>query len=527
MAGHEHGDGMVHAPHVPDHDHVHDHDAVLPLEDNPIWQQDNVTLDSVGIDIGSSGTQVLFSRLHLRRIGEDLSSRYIVVRRDTRYRSPVRLTPYLDERTIDAEALGGIVDEAYAAAGATPEAVDVGVVILTGEALRRNNAERITGMLAERAGELVTASAGHNMEARLAAFGSGAARRSYEQGQRILNLDVGGGTTKLAVVIDGRVQATSAIDVGGRLVVVEDGRVTRLDPAGRWHARRVGVEIDIGDPVDGDALDRIAESMADALVAAVFSRPVPAPLEELELTNRLELPADLDGVLFSGGVAEYVYREESRDFGDLGGRLGHALRSRVDDGRLPLPLLPAGERIRATALGASEYSVQLSGNTTVISDPDVLLPRRNLQVIRPELRLGDVVDPEEVAGAIRGRLEAFDAEVDDREIVLALTWDGLPTHPRLFAFATGISEGLATRRGTGAPIYIVLDGDVALSLGRLLRDELGIEEPLFVVDGLRLGDFDFVDLGRVRHPSSTVPVTIKSLVFDDDRWAAASQAGPG
>ena len=159
------------------HDHDHDHDSPLPLEDNPIWQQDNVTLHSVGMDIGSSGTQVLFSRLHLRRIGEDLSSRYIVVRRDLLYQSPVSLTPYADGQEIDAEALGAMIDAAYRDARISPDQVDTGVVILTGEALRRSNAQRIAAILAERGGELVTATAGHNMEARLAAFGSGAARR--------------------------------------------------------------------------------------------------------------------------------------------------------------------------------------------------------------------------------------------------------------------------------------------------------------------------------------------------------------
>ncbi|MFL5105680.1 MAG: ethanolamine ammonia-lyase reactivating factor EutA, partial [Xanthobacteraceae bacterium] len=238
---------VVHAPFSPEHDHDHDGE-LLPLEDNPIWQQDNVTLHSVGMDIGSSGTQVVFSRLHLRRIGEELTSRYIVVRRDSVYRSPVALTPYTSDESIDAAGLGSIIDAAYGEARIGPEDVDTGVVILTGEALRRANAEAIAGVLAETGGELVTATAGHNMEAMLAAYGSGAAQASYDRDCRILNVDIGGGTTKLAILDHGKVAATAAVHVGGRLQVVDDdGRITRLDPAGAQHAARAGFEWSLGD----------------------------------------------------------------------------------------------------------------------------------------------------------------------------------------------------------------------------------------------------------------------------------------
>ena len=89
-----------------DHDHDHDFDDDGPLEDNPLWRQDNVALSTVGIDIGSSGTQVIFSRVHLRRLAEDLTSRYYVVARETLFQSAVALTPYQDEQRIDDAELG-------------------------------------------------------------------------------------------------------------------------------------------------------------------------------------------------------------------------------------------------------------------------------------------------------------------------------------------------------------------------------------------------------------------------------------
>jgi ethanolamine utilization protein EutA len=219
--------------------------------------------------------------------------------------------------------------------------------------------------------------------------------------------------------------------------------------------------------------------------------------------------------MFSGGVGEYVYAREDHDFGDLGRRLGRAIRRRIDAQALPWPLLPAGECIRATALGASEYSVQLSGNTSYISAPGALLPRRNLQVLQPDYLPAATIDPDDVAAAIRRHLAAFDMD-RGREVALALRWQGPPSYERLAGFAEGIRRGLADRIAKRQPLFIMLDGDVAQTLGAILREELEVMSDILVIDGIALMDFDYIDLGRIRLPSNTVPVTIKSLVFSED-----------
>ena len=497
-------------------DHDHDFPDDLPLEENPIWIADHVSLMTVGIDIGSSGTQVIFSRVNLRRLGEDLSSRYYVVSRETLFQSPVALTPYASEERIDEARLGAIIDQAYGAAGVAPDGVDTGVVILTGEALRRENAQAIAAVIAEKGGDFVCATAGHHMESLLAAYGSGAARVSSDEGKRILNIDMGGGTTKLGLVDNGKVTATAAVHIGGRLQVVDaDGAIVRLDPAGRYHARRAGFSWSRGERAGEADMDKVADAMADALVAAITTRPLPHDIAHLYLTDPIAELGRIDGIMFSGGVAEYVYGREARDFGDMGRRLGRAIRARVDRGDFPWPLLSAGECIRATALGASEYSVQLSGNTSYISAPGALLPRRNLQVLQPPYVCTETIDPDAVAHAIRGHLVAFDVE-DEREIALAFRWQGAPAYERLAAFAEGIRRGLADRIARTQALYVMLDGDVAQTLGHILRDELGVGSELLVIDGVVLWDFDYIDLGRVRYPSNTVPVTIKSLVFSED-----------
>src|SRR5712671_1439259 len=515
LADHQYGDALSHR-HDAQSDHDHDDFEDSPLEENPLWIQDHVTLTSVGIDIGSSGTQVIFSKIHLRRLAVDLTSRYYVVSRETLYQSPVSLTPYQSETRIDDVALKRIIDEAYSCARVAPADIDTGAVILTGEALRRENAEGISGMLAEAGGDLVCATAGHHMESMLAAYGSGASLVSNAMGGRILNIDIGGGTTKLALLEGGRVIATAAVHIGGRLQVVDaQGRIVRLDPAGKTHARRAGFDWRIGDIVEDSDLDRVADVMADTLVAAL-SPQIPEGVAQLYLTDPLPSLDNIAGVMASGGVAEYVYGREARDFGDMGRRLGRAIRRRFDVGALPWELLPAGECIRATALGASEYSVQLSGNTSYISNPGALLPRRNLQVLQPRFLFGDDVDGDALAEAIRAHRKAFDAEDADCEIALAFHWQGAPAYERILACARGIAAGLADKTAAMKPIYVMLDRDIAQTLGAILREDCKVMSDILCIDGVMLMDFDYIDLGRVRVPSYTVPVTIKSLVFSDD-----------
>ena len=509
---HSHDDG--------ESDHDHDHDDPGGEYDptaSSLWAQDNIELVSVGIDIGSAGTQVIFSRVHLRRLAEDLTSRYFVVQRETLFQSPVALTPYVSEERIDDKAVGGIIDTAYESAGLHPDNIDTGAVILTGEALRRENAKAIADVLAEVGGEFVCATAGHHMESMLAAYGSGAAKTSHDRGIPILNIDIGGGTTKLALVERGNVVHTAALHVGGRLAVFdEQRRLTRLDPAGKRLATLAGVDWTLGAHVTDEQIERVTNWMADALVAALTERTPSSAVQSLWLTEPLGVIGGIAGAMVSGGVGEYVYERETRDFGDLGVSLGRAIRQRFGRGRFPFSLLPPGECIRATALGASEYSVQLSGNTIYLSNPGELLPRKNLQVLQPTIRLGDVVDTAAVADAIRDHFERFDLVEGDTDVALAFRWRGAPAYPRLAGLARGIVDALPRTIAAARPVFLIFDGDVAQTMGALLKEELAVGSDVLALDGIALWDFDYIDLGRVRMPSFTVPVTIKSLVFSQD-----------
>ena len=503
LSAHEHGEGEF--------DHDHDEDF-LPLDAKSL---ESVPLISMGLDVGSSGTQVIFTRLEMRGPGEHRALRRQAKSRETLYMSPVALTPLRDDDLIDEDKLWAIVSRAFEAAGLTPDDIETGVVILTGAAAARANAQAIAQRVAEEVGELVCAAAGDHMEAMLAAHGSGAVAASAEgAGRRILNIDIGGATTKFAVADNGRVTATAAMQVGGRLMAVDPAnRITRLDPAGARHGALNGVDWRRGDIARPEDMARVAQAMARAIVAALVERPMPAQVASLFVTNPMGDLGAIDEVMVSGGVAEYVYGREKRDFGDLGWRLGRAFRKLLDESVLPWPLATPGECIRATALGASEHSVQISGQTIHISDHATLLPRRNLQVIRPDFVFGETVESEALADAIRQGRALLGLHQPANPFALAFRWRGAPDYGRLRAFAEGIMLGMADRIAIGAPLYLMLEGDAAQSLGAILRDDLGLRSEALVIDGVVLRDFDFVDIGRVRLPSNNVPVTIKSLLF--------------
>jgi ethanolamine utilization protein EutA len=486
--------------------HLHLTEAEQKALADRIWRLDNVEFTTVGIDIGSSTSHLVFSRVHLRRRTHNLSSRFIVVERRILWTSPILFTPFLSDDTIDAAALGRFIESAYQAAGLGHGDVDTGAVILTGEAMKRRNAAAIAALFADEAGKFVCASAGHRLEAALAAHGSGAAQLSETTGKIVLNVDIGGGTTKLALCAGGRILSVSAFAVGGRLVARDEtGCIVRLDEPARQVAQACGLSLALGGVPAPDALPALVRRMADRVLATIRREAPDALGQALQLTEPLEGPqAEL--VSFSGGVAEFVYGREARDFGDIARPLASAVMAGLST--TGLTLADAGQGIRATAIGVSQFTVQVSGKT--IYRGDVALPVYNLPVAAPALAPEDLAEPERVAQAIaeaRGRLD-----LDFRApLALALRFSGSPTYSRLRGLAQGIAAAFAD--SGQAPLVLMLDGDVGRSLGRLLRHEFPFPRQLLCIDGLELKDFDFVDIGPPVEVTGVLPVVVKSLLF--------------
>jgi len=496
------------------HDHNHDENEPTEEEEHPLWKLDTVTLISVGIDVGTATSQIVFSRIVLRRLGRELSSRFVVTERQTLYLSPIHFTPYAaDRERIDDQALGRLVDAAYQEAGISPDHVDTGAIILTGEAIRRDNARAIADLFAAQRGNFVCASAGHNFEALLSAHGSGAVSLSAERECRVLNVDIGGGTTKLAVAEQGKVLSTAAFHVGGRLLATdESGIISVLEPGGQTLARQVGFELQIGDRVSPAQIERLADQMAVAVLTLIHDEKPAPEFEQLWLTPALSGAKSYETIVFSGGVGEYVYGKETKSYGDLGAPLGKALQRRISNGALIWPVAPARECIRATVMGAAQHTVQVSGNTIYRSNDD-LLPRKNLQVLRPTADLSDTIDVSTLAQAIASHFQVFDLKEGEAEVALVFRWSGPPAAIRIAAFCRGLIEGLPRTLASGRPIYLVFDHDLAGSVGTILKNDFAVKNDILAIDGITLRDFDFIDIGKVLEPSGTVPVTIKSLVF--------------
>ena len=303
-------------------DHGHDHEgAVGP----------HTHLTSVGIDIGSSTSHLMFSQL-LIGYPSVLQRKPIVLERNVIARSPILLTPFSGDWNIEAGPLSELVDDTFQAAGLTRDDIDTGAVIITGEAARRDNAQKIAELFSDEAGRFVCATAGPKLETTMAAHGSGAVQQSREQGLVLLNIDVGGGTTKISLIDNGKIRATTAVNIGARLVA-HDGAdvIVRLEKGGRRFLQDLGQRLDFGARVPDDLRAQLASRMAQALFGALTTSA--QPWEDFYVIPGLgELPA-IDGILFSGGVSEYIYSREAKVFGDLGPYFGPSDSSRSGTSR--------------------------------------------------------------------------------------------------------------------------------------------------------------------------------------------------
>jgi ethanolamine utilization protein EutA len=498
--------------HFPDHHHEEPPDPAGDAADGEYWDVENVQLNTVGIDIGSSTSHLMFARVHMQRLAQGLSSRFVVVDRKVVWRSRVVLTPYLPDNSIDADVLGVFVQECYAEAGVERRSIDTGAVVLTGEALKRRNARAIADLFATETGTFVCASAGHHLEAAMAAHGSGAVADTRDDPRVRLHVDVGGGTAKLALVAGGTVLGTAAVAVGGRLVALDDRRVVRVEGPALEIAKAAGIPLALGDDLSEEDEQRLVRAFVEVLVGCIEKGEVPAPYPAELLLVDERPPAIRPQVLsLSGGVAEYFYGRETQTFGDVSPNLAAQLRTAL--GRLDLDVVEPRAHIRATVIGASQFSVQVSGNTVGLSGAEIL-PLRNLPVLFPCVSLEGDFQPGAVAEAVAAAARRFDVEDGSQPVAVALHWSGDPDYRRLRSLAEGVVTGLADHLAAGHPLVVLMDGDLARSLGRLLTDELGVQQPVVCLDGVRLEEFDYVDIGELIMPAGVVPVIIKSLLFD-------------
>ncbi len=458
---------------------------------------------SVGIDIGTSTTQCVFSLLTLTNTASSFSvPRIRITDKKILYRAPVRLTPLLGSDTINAPALERMIREDYAAAGISPGEIRLGAVIITGETARKANARSVTEALSRLAGDFVVATAGPALESILAGRGSGAAELSASGGRSVLNLDIGGGTTNMALFQGGDPVCDGCLELGGRLLRFGEDHHTvfSFTEAMARIAGDCGIHLREGQVLSEEEKNRLAGRMANVLEEAACLRERTALHDALVVEHAL--PPDLhpDLFTFSGGVADCIYGlpPGGMDFCDLGENLGRAIARSFFFTREQA--VRPRETSHATVIGAGAYSVAVSGST--IQHSHMKLPLRSLPVASvPFSRQEDIPL---LGERIRSQYSVFDGEC-------AIWLPGIPspTWEQVSAAARQIAPAMEGR----SPRVLILREDMAKALGQALSRLWAPGTPFLCLDGIELMYGDTVDIGEPLSGGRVVPVIVKTFAF--------------
>jgi ethanolamine utilization protein EutA len=495
------------------------HDAAFGHEHKDLYEKatdiegiEQLTLTSVGIDIGSSTSHLLFSRLTLRREGASHSAQFKVTNREILWSSPILLTPYLSKTLIDFEQIKSFIHDCYHSASMHSHDVDTGAVVITGEALKKENARPISEYFAHGSGKFICASAGPHHEALLAGYGSGSVQLSNVSQSRILNVDMGGGTTKLSLIVNGTIVSTAAINIGARLIAFDDdNRISRIEDAGRIFSEEAGQKRAVGDVLPDEEKQKIGALMGQTLIDVLQHGGEMSPLaRRLMITpdlNGFRGLSDVDYLIFSGGVAEYIYRHTEKKFGDLGAFLGGTLRAYLDT--LPRgTLLEPTQGIRATVIGASEYTIQVSGATSFFTSVSNL-PAYGLKAVY----IGHVVGVP-FSSALQQAFEKYDIAEFGPGMTLSLSIEGDLNYDTLREIAAGLAQAASVAPET--PLILTIEQDVARALGTILKNEFSLSNDLISIDGISVGDLDYIDVGKPVSMMELFPVTVKSLLFSSE-----------
>lgn len=473
-------------------------------------------LISVGIDIGTSTSQLVFSRLTVENTAGYFSVPSVsIIRKEVFYQSPIYTTPLLDGMRIDGEALERILDQEYMAAGILPGQVETGAVIITGESARKENAGMILERMSRFAGDFVVSTAGPDLEAVIAGQGSGAWQFSEQQGTAVINLDIGGGTTNVVLFDRGQVRMKGSVDIGGGQVRIdENGCLFRISPSASRIGQEYGLRLAEGERLSHETLERLCDGMCQLLEELVGARKPSALLEAVRTAGATPfcLPEDchVKYLCFSGGVADCIGRQGSDPFpyGDIGMLLGEAIqRSRL---LRDFTIIPADQTIRATVIGAGSHTTSISGST--ISYAKKLLPMKNV----PVLKLS--IEEEELCWQgnsenLRKKAAWFLAQNDTAGTALAVRGKYDPGYQEIKSFAKALAAALDPILEPGIPLLFIIEADMAKALGQLVRRELAGSRPVLAVDEIRTEQNDFVDFGRPVMNGLVIPVVVKTLIF--------------
>ncbi|MDD1779056.1 MAG: ethanolamine ammonia-lyase reactivating factor EutA [Candidatus Helarchaeota archaeon] len=488
---------------------------------------------SVGIDVGSSTSLLVFSRITLKR--ERNLDRFVLVDRELLYDGNIIFTPLLDPNTIDMKTLIQFFKQEYANANIRPEMVDTGAVIVTGETAKKKNAEELVKQLSSKAGKFVSASAGPNYESVLAANGSGIVELSRNRHNTIMNVDIGGGSTKLAIVTHGHIHSTSSINVGGRLLGIDKNfKIWRINEPTEIVMTELRMNYQLGDIISEADVIAIAHKFATALVE-VMQRPAASILaKKLMMTDDLDFSIPINAISFSGGVAELMYQRKKAleqgletekidskiPFDDIGWYLADEILQLICD--VKIPIIEPANKIRATVIGAGAFSLSISGSTCYY-DRSISLPLNNVLVVSVntnfrEISGGDPVKMRKFKDAVSLALSNYNL-VEGID-TFALFFNDIYLRAKLEFFAKALETSLPNSFSQNKLVIIILGVDGAKMLGITIKRETSLKKNLFCLDELLLEDGDWIDIGAPFGERGAFPVIVKSLVFNKNNEEA-------
>ncbi|MBI1855533.1 MAG: ethanolamine ammonia-lyase reactivating factor EutA [Chloroflexi bacterium] len=469
---------------------------------------------SVGIDVGTTTTQIVFSRLSLTDVARPGQiPRINITGREVIYQSPIVFTPLKDYETVDADKLNEIVRREYAAAGVNAKDVETGAVIITGETAKKKNADEILRVLSGLAGEFVVSVAGPNVESLIAGRGAGAAKYSQEHYTSVTNIDIGGGSANSVIFRSGNIIGAAAMNYGGRILEVEHGSgvIRHIAGPAKEILNDCKIDLEVGSSPTLEDLRRFTNRMADLTVELIEGTSSPLA-QKIYLTPPTPVSGKGTILMFSGGIGHYYYKPlqinsvaDATLHDDVGPLLAESLRQHPVLNSYEV--VPPSETLRATVLGASTQTVTLSGST--IWAEQEILPMKNVPVIRPALQSD--LHPTAVSTAIADATRRWDVNITTDPFAVALELNKPLDYTSLSQLASGLRE-FASTMPRERPLVVIIERDYAQALGQTVKG-LAPERSLLVIDQVGLTEGDYIDVGTPLMDGRVVPLSVKTLIF--------------